>query len=610
MNRPIRTRRPPRDLRIEVGELALCGGKAVRIAGVHSDEKIHVQTVGTNQFDWVSVGALSALELAPVERVIRHSSDSERADEANARAWVAALKRAADESGWRLSKAACHKLAEQFGVAIRTVRRRWRRYLENPSASAQLPCLPGPAPNSKRLPPVIESIIDGAIDEIYLSREQRKISTVHLRCRELAIQASLTPPSYGAVRARIKQRDPLHVAKKRRGFHEGVAVQAPAVRGLNVSRPLEVVQIDHALIDLIVVSHLTRQPVGRPWITVAIDVFTRCVVGYFLSFDTPNQTSVAHTLEHAIFPKHVWLQELSVKDVRYPMYGKMESVHWDNAKTFQAKGIITQCERYNIHIQPRPVRSPHYGAYIERYIGTMMGAVHLLPGTTFSNVKARGDYPSERKAMMSFQDLERWLALEILGKYHNTPHSGLSGQTPAKAWEQAWLGPRGQTRLPALIGDKREFVLGLLPYVTRRVGRMGIQINSLRYWDPAITPFINSGAEHRVHFSQRDLSRVYLYAADGFIDVPLLDRGQGVFSMWELREARSWLRRSGATSQGEEELFAAIAQQRTIEHSAAATSKAARRKVARMPPASTSKQADADYATPVVPLPSSAGDVT
>ena len=103
MNRPIRTRRPPRDLRIEVGELALCGGKAVRIAGVHSDEKIHVQTVGTNQFDWVSVGALSALDLAPATRVIRHCSDGETTDEASARAWVAALKRAVDESGWRLA---------------------------------------------------------------------------------------------------------------------------------------------------------------------------------------------------------------------------------------------------------------------------------------------------------------------------------------------------------------------------------------------------------------------------------------------------------------------------------------------------------------------------
>lgn len=550
MNRPIRTQRPPRDLQIEVGALALCDGRAVRIVGVHSDDQIHVQTLGTNQFDWVNAGALSAFEISPAPRAIRHSSDSQGSDEARAREWVTALKRVAGEVGRQLPDAICRSLATQFEVSPRTVRRRWRRYLENPAVSAQLDSMPGPAPNSRRLPPVMESIIDRAIDEIYCAREQKPITAVHQRCQELAKQASLSPPSYEAVRARILRRDPLHLAKKRLGPHEGAAVQAPATRGLRVSRPLEVVQIDHALIDLIVVSSITRQPIGRPWITVAIDVFSRCILGYFLSFDTPNQTSVAHAFEHACFPKQTWLRELGVKDVRYPMYGKMESVHWDNAKTFQAKGIITQCERYNIHIQSRPVRCPHYGAYIERYIGTMMGAIHLLPGTTFSNVKARGDYPSERKAVMSFQDLERWLALEILGKYHNTSHRGLRGQTPAKVWEQAWLGTNGQSRLPTLIGDRREFILGLLPYVTRRVGRSGIQFNSLHYWDPAITPFINSGVEYRIHFSQRDLSRVYLYAVDSFIDVPLLDRSQGAFSLWELREANRYLKQTGKTGTG------------------------------------------------------------
>src|SRR5215469_17496310 len=47
-----------------------------------------------------------------------------------------------------------------------------------------------------------------------------------------------------------------------------------------VSRPLEVVQIDHTEIDIIVVDELTRTPLpGRPWLTLAIDVFSRVVTG-------------------------------------------------------------------------------------------------------------------------------------------------------------------------------------------------------------------------------------------------------------------------------------------------------------------------------------------
>lgn len=42
-----------------------------------------------------------------------------------------------------------------------------------------------------------------------------------------------------------------------------------------VVAPLEQVQIDHTVIDLIVVDEHDRQPVGRPYLTVAIDVFSR-----------------------------------------------------------------------------------------------------------------------------------------------------------------------------------------------------------------------------------------------------------------------------------------------------------------------------------------------
>ncbi|MGO8847950.1 MAG: hypothetical protein ACLQFI_22030, partial [Methylocella sp.] len=44
----------------------------------------------------------------------------------------------------------------------------------------------------------------------------------------------------------------------------------------------------------------------------------------------------------------------------------------------------------------RPPGTPHFGGHIERLIGTQMGAVHLLPGTTQSNPSERGDYDSSK----------------------------------------------------------------------------------------------------------------------------------------------------------------------------------------------------------------------
>jgi putative transposase len=44
--------------------------------------------------------------------------------------------------------------------------------------------------------------------------------------------------------------------------------------------PLEVVQIDHTLVDVVVVDELERLPLGRPWLTLAIDVASRMVNGF------------------------------------------------------------------------------------------------------------------------------------------------------------------------------------------------------------------------------------------------------------------------------------------------------------------------------------------
>src|SRR5262249_36672907 len=59
-----------------------------------------------------------------------------------------------------------------------------------------------------------------------------------------------------------------------------------------VSRPLEVVQIDHTEIDIIVVDELTRTPLpGRPWLTLAIDVFSRVVTGFHVSMSAPSRAA-------------------------------------------------------------------------------------------------------------------------------------------------------------------------------------------------------------------------------------------------------------------------------------------------------------------------------
>ena len=44
---------------------------------------------------------------------------------------------------------------------------------------------------------------------------------------------------------------------------------------LRASRPLEIVQVDHTTADIFVLDEETQAPIRRPWLTLAMDVFSR-----------------------------------------------------------------------------------------------------------------------------------------------------------------------------------------------------------------------------------------------------------------------------------------------------------------------------------------------
>ena len=50
--------------------------------------------------------------------------------------------------------------------------------------------------------------------------------------------------------------------------------------------------MDHTPVDVIVVDERHRLPIGRPYVTVAIDVASRCVVGLVVTLEAPSATSV------------------------------------------------------------------------------------------------------------------------------------------------------------------------------------------------------------------------------------------------------------------------------------------------------------------------------
>jgi putative transposase len=358
----------------------------------------------------------------------------------------------------KLSAAERFAACRQLGLKPTRFYQLLAQFRRKPVTSSLLDETPGPKKGKGLLLSEQEDAVACAIQDTYCRRERPTITAVHDRVRVICRQRNIPAPSWKAVKVRIDRSDQKKLAKAREGASVARQQYKSVTDEYSVRHALEVVQIDHTLVDLFVVDAVNRQPLQRPWLTLAIDIASRMVAGFYLSLEPPSSTSVALAIRHMVLPKTSWLAERNVVG-DWPAHGLPTAIHLDNAREFRGKALAWGAAEHGINLIHRPVARPHYGGHIERLIGTMMGAVHFLPGSASSDIGSRGDYDPQKHAVMTFNELERWLSLEIVGRYHADIHRTLK-IPPRLAWEDAVLARREPLRLPY---DEHRFVLDFLP---------------------------------------------------------------------------------------------------------------------------------------------------
>lgn len=452
------------------------------------------------------------------------------------------------------------------------------RYRAVPVTSSLASVTPGPKIGSRRLSDAMEGLIEDAIREKYLTRHKASVSALHDHVRHLCRARGLAIPSWKAVRARVEQIDRRLLIGSREGSRAVRDRLKPVAREYRGDHALHIVQIDHTLVDLFVVDAVHRRPIQRPWLTLAIDVASRMVAGFYLSLEAPSSASVALAIHQAVMPKSPWLAARGI-DADWPVSGLPDIVHVDNAREFRGRALARGASEHGVTLIHRPVATPHYGGHIERLIGTMMGAVHMLPGTTFSSIESRGDYDPQRHAVMTLDELERWLALEIVGRYHAEVHGGLH-LPPHAAWQEAVARRPQPLRLPH---DEQKFLYDFLPFEERCIRRDGLHLFGLRYWDDVLSPWAGRLSRRlRVKLDPRDLSCVFVEGPDGaHWPVRYADLRRPRITLGEHRLAMAQLKQRGIRFTDEQLIFDTIEAQRHLLEAASFATKSARRQVER-----------------------------
>jgi len=491
------------------------------------------------------------------------------------------------------SRKEVEKRAQEFNMSPTTIYNWLKAYDSSGQLSSLVFLKVKGGKRKSRLSKEQDELIDIVIKEYYLTSLKPKIPRVYdelvLRCRNTGIPI----PSMSSLRRRIQLLSESFALKKRLGKKSIEKFEMNTGEYPDGLYPLHVLQIDHTRADVILVDDEYREELGRPWITMVIDIYSRMVAGFYVSFETPGYFGTGQALFNAITPKEKLKEKYKLKS-EYPVWGIPNMIHMDNAQEFRGVNLQNVCNEYGINIVWRPIGKARYGAHIERLLGTLSNYIHTLDGTTFSNIQERGEYNSQKNATMTLSEFESWLTILIADVYHNQIHSALQ-MSPLQKYKEGIFGtstqpPRG---LPKRIEDEHLLYINLLPKEERTVQQYGIQIDNIYYYSEVLNAWIDSfeyirGKKVKKKFiirrDPRDISQIWFYhpQVNKYYRIPYRNPRLPKVSIWEYRAALRHLKREENREYNETEVFEALNRLREIALNSKTKTKAHRKVINRI----------------------------
>lgn len=268
----------------------------------------------------------------------------------------------------------------------------------------------------------------------------------------------------------------------------------------------QVWQCDHTQVDVLVVDQ-TGEILGRPWLTIVVDTYSRCIMGIHLGFDVPSAMVVCLALRHGILPKQYSAAYHLKKS--WDTYGLPQYLYTDGGKDFRSRHLEQVATELGIVLCLR--RKPSDGGIVERPFGTFNSEFFCnLPGYTGSNVSSRPT-ESESEACLTLVELERLLVRYVVDRYNQTIDARMGNQSRIGRWEAGRM-----AQLP-LLGD-RELDMCLMRRERRTVYRSGyIQFANLTYQGEHLAAY--AGESVIVRYNPRDITTVFIYQQKDYKEV-------------------------------------------------------------------------------------------
>jgi putative transposase len=303
----------------------------------------------------------------------------------------------------------------------------------------------------------------------------------------------LRVPDIKTVARARSQVDPFRVSIAKWGKDAAVRLH-PAVRGTaDVQEAMGRIEYDESVVDVIIL--LTESGVWalmtpeerkavkkvRMVIGVAICVVSKCILAMRI-YPVGNAAETVATIRMITEDKTKYIPVHLREQLSWHQCGGIGGVTVDQGSSNISDVSRTTFANLDVPIDIAPAANPQDRGAGERIFRTFASEIYsLLDARTGSNVIDRRQYRPEGRASLTIDELWAILVIGIVGIYHNSPHAGLGGRTPAEEWERV-TADYGIRALPD--PNRRRVAFGRRK--TREVTRYGVTYGGLSYTNPLI----------------------------------------------------------------------------------------------------------------------------
>ena len=352
------------------------------------------------------------------------------------------------------------------------------------------------------------ALVDQEIEAVYCTptRPNKRHAYDQLR---LACENRFSPPSKSWFNKRLSNRSKFKDTLSRQGkraAHKYEYYYSGEPNENHGAYPWDVCLTDHTQCDVELVCSQTGENLGRPWLSILIDGYSRRILAFCLTFDPPSYRTLM-----------LLVRECVKRHNRLP-----SSLVVDGGKEFQSQYFENFTSYYAVTLKRRPPGKARFGTLVERMFGTLNTQfLHTLEGNTQNTRNVRQLTKSmnpKGHAIYTLEDLHAMMNAFAFEIHDQRPHATLNCSPAEKFAEGVEI---SGVREHLTVKDDEAFRLMTLPTTPKGTAKiqpgMGVKIFGFYYWAAEMRSQHFEGKSARVKYDPENLGVAWAYLGNQWV---------------------------------------------------------------------------------------------